>query len=55
MNANYHFGRLRYPLIMHTILFPYVADYLNNKQNWSQARSILMPGLSEIFSKNLSD
>ena len=25
MNANSHFVTLRYPLIMHTILFPYVA------------------------------
>ena len=31
MNANFHFGTLRYPLIMYTILFTYIAHYLNNK------------------------
>ena len=29
MNANSHFGTLRYPLVMYTILFTYVAHYLN--------------------------
>ena len=31
MNANSHLGTLRYPLIMYTILFTYVAHYLNKK------------------------
>ena len=29
MNANSHFGTLRYSLIMYTILFTHVAHYLN--------------------------
>ena len=31
MKANSHFGTLRYPLIMYTILFTYVVHYLNEK------------------------
>ena len=35
MNANPHFGALRYLLIMCTVLFIYVTHYLNNKKNFS--------------------
>ena len=31
MNGNSHFGTLRDPLVMYTILFTYVADHLDNK------------------------
>ena len=30
MNANFHFGTVRYPCV-YTILFTFVAHYLNNK------------------------
>ena len=29
IDANFHFGTLKYLLIMYTILFTYVAHYLN--------------------------
>ena len=32
LNANSHFGTLRYALIMYTVLFTYVAHYWNNKK-----------------------
>ena len=42
VNANSHSGTLRkrtgtlrYTLTMYTVLFTYVAHYLNNKYNWS--------------------
>ena len=34
MNVYSHFGTLRYPLVMYTVLFTYVAHYLKNKLNW---------------------
>ena len=36
MNANRHFGTLRYPLIMYAILSTYVTHCSNNKYNWSE-------------------
>ena len=32
MNANSDFGTLRYSLIMYTVLFTYVAHFLNNNK-----------------------
>ena len=31
MNANSHFVRLKYSLIIYTVFFTYVTHYLNNK------------------------
>ena len=34
MNANAYLDTLWYSFIMNTILFTYVVDYLDNKENW---------------------
>ena len=44
MNAISHFGTLRYPLIMYTVLFTHVAHYLEQ-----QIKQVLMLSNNDVI------
>ena len=54
VDAKFHFGTLRYLSIMYTILFTYVAHYLNNNRTGlkllTNARVLRNQKISRTFS-----